>query len=159
MIRILEAIPEHIPAVRERFCEYAAWLKVDLCFQGFEKELAGLPGDYAAPDGRLLVACAGPHVVGCAALRPLEGRDCEMKRLYVMPAYRGQGIARTLAEKLVSEANVAGYRRILLDTLDSMVTARALYASLGFKEVSAYYHNPIPGAVYLAKELQRAAAR
>ena len=159
MIRILEAIPEHIPAVRERFCEYAAWLKVDLCFQGFEKELAELPGDYAAPGGRLLVACAGPHVVGCAALRPLEGRDCEMKRLYVVPAYRGQGIARTLAEKLVSEANVVGYRRILLDTLDFMVTARALYASLGFKEVSAYYHNPIPGAVYLAKELQRAAAR
>ena len=159
MIRILEATPEHIPALRERFREYAAWLKVDLCFQGFEMELAELPGDYAAPRGRLLVACDGPHVVGCAALRPLEGRECEMKRLYVMPSYRGQGIARRMAEKLVSEANVLGYRRILLDTLDFMVSARALYASLGFKEVPAYYHNPIPGAVYLAKELQPASAR
>ena len=159
MIRILEANPRHIPAVRERFREYAAWLKVDLCFQGFERELAELPGDYAAPRGRLLVACDGTHVVGCAGLRPLAGRDCEIKRLYVMPACRGQGIARRLAERLISEAKALGYRRILLDTLDFMVPARALYASLGFKEVSAYYHNPIPGAVYLAKELQPAPAR
>jgi putative acetyltransferase len=159
MIRILEATREHIPAVRERLREYAAWLKVDLCFRGFGKELAELPGDYAAPRGRLLVACDGAHVVGCAALRPLEGRDGEMKRLFVMPAYRGQDVARKLAEKLVSETNVLGYRRILLDTLDFMVPARALYASLGFKEVSAYYHNPIPGAVYLAKKLQPASAR
>ncbi len=158
MIRILEANPEHIPVVRDRFREYTAWLKIDLCFQSFERELAELPGDYAAPRGRLLVACDGAHVVGCAALRPLEGRDCEIKRLYVMPAYRGQGIARRLAEKLISEANILGNRRILLDTLDFMVPARALYASLGFREVSAYYHNPIPGAVYLAKELQPAAA-
>jgi putative acetyltransferase len=159
MIRILEATPEHISAVRERFREYAAWLKVDLCFQGFERELADLPGDYAAPRGRLLVACDGPYVVGCAALRPFAGRDCEMKRLYVMPACRGQGIARRLAERLISEANALGYRRILLDTLGFMVPARALYASLGFKEIPAYYHNPIAGAVYLAKVLQPASAR
>lgn len=159
MIRILEATPEHIPAVCARFQEYAAWLKVDLCFQGFERELAELPGEYAVPRGRLLVACDGPEVVGCAALRPLAGRDCEMKRLYVMPAYRRQGIARRLAEKLVSEASALGYRRILLDTLDFMGPARALYEGLGFKEVPAYYHNPIPGAVYLAKELETASAR
>jgi putative acetyltransferase len=158
-MQILEAAPEHLPEVRERFREYAAWLKVDLCFQGFERELAELPGDYAAPRGRLLVAYDGTHVVGCAALRPLEGRDCEMKRLYVMPAYRGQGIARRLTEELVSEASALAYCRMLLDTLDFMVPARALYASLGFMEVPAYYHNPIPGAVYLAKELQPASAR
>jgi len=154
MIRILEAAPEHIPEVRERFREYAAWLKVDLCFRGFEKELADLPGDYAAPRGRLLIACDGPHVIGCAALRPLEGRDCEMKRLYVVPAFRGQGIARRLAVRLIEEARIIGYARMLLDTLDSMAPARALYASIGFGEIPAYYHNPIPGAVYLEKKLR-----
>ncbi len=161
MIDILDATPEHLPAVRDLFREYAAWLKVDLCFQGFEKELAELPGAYAAPRGRLVVACAGDRVsggvvgcvVGCAGLRPLNEQDCEMKRLYVVPALRRQGIARRLTERLIAEAKSIGYRRMLLDTLDSMAPARTMYASLGFAQIPAYYHNPIPGAIYLAKTL------
>jgi ribosomal protein S18 acetylase RimI-like enzyme len=154
MIAISRALDEQIPEVHERFREYADWLKVDLCFQGFEKELAGLPGDYALPRGRLLVASDGGYVIGCVALRPLGEHDCEMKRLYVAPAFRGQGIARRLAQRIVEEANTIGYARILLDTLDTMAPARALYASLGFREIPAYYHNPIAGAVYLEKRLQ-----
>ena len=156
MIAIRDAVEADIPAVRERFREYAKWLGVDLCFQGFEEELAALPGDYAPPRGRLLVATDADHVIGCIAVRPFGARDsgdCEMKRLYVVPAFRGQGIARRLAERLIEEARGIGYRRMLLDTLQQMEAARALYAQLGFEEIAAYYHNPIPGAVYLAKAL------
>ncbi len=153
MIDILDATPEHLPAVRDLFREYAAWLKVDLCFQGFEKELAELPGAYAAPRGRLVVACDGDKVVACVGLRPFNEQDGEMKRLYVVPALRGQGIARRLTVRLLAEAKSIGYRRMLLDTLDSMAPARTMYASLGFTQIPAYYHNPIPGAHYLAKTL------
>ena len=153
MIEISAATPEHIPAVRERFNEYAGWLKVDLCFQGFARELASLPGDYVPPTGQLLVALNQNTVVGCVAVRKLTVRDCEMKRLYVVPAFRGQGIARRLAERIVAEAKELGYGRMCLDTLETMTSARALYASLGFQAISAYYHNPIPGTTYLAKTL------
>ena len=153
MIEIRHAQPEDVPVVRERFREYAKWLQVDLCFQGFEQELAALPGDYAPPRGRLLVACDADHIIGCVALRPLGGADCEMKRLYVVPAFRGQGIARRLAERLIAEARDVGYKHMLLDTLQQMEAARALYALLGFVEVPAYYDNPIPGAIYLSKAL------
>jgi putative acetyltransferase len=156
MIEIRFAVEADIPAIRERFREYAQWLQIDLCFQGFEKELAALPGDYAPPRGRLLVATDGDHIIGCVAVRPFgaaDSGDCEMKRLYVVPAFRGQGIARRLADRLIGEAREAGYRRMLLDTLQQMEAARALYAQLGFAEIPAYYNNPIPGAVYLAKTL------
>lgn len=153
MIEIRNANLEDMPVVRERFREYAQWLKVDLCFQGFEKELAELPGDYAPPRGRLVVACEEDHVIGCVALRPFGTDDCEMKRLYVVPAFRGQGIARRLAERLIGEARAIGYRHMVLDTLQQMDAARALYANLGFVEIPAYYHNPIAGAIYLSKTL------
>ena len=156
MIAIRHAVEADIPAVRERFREYVKWLGIDLDFQGFEQELASLPGDYVPPRGRLLVATDGDHVIGCIAVRHFgadDSGDCEMKRLYVVPAFRGQGIARRLAERLIDEARGIGYQRMLLDTLQQMEAARALYAQLGFEEIAAYYHNPIPGAVYLAKTL------
>ena len=152
-IEIVAARAEQIPAVTQLLRDYAAWLEVDLCFQNFDKELATLPGEYAAPRGRLLVACDGDQVVGCVALRPLGGNDCEMKRLFVVPAFRGQGIARRLAERLIAAAASMGYHRMLLDTLQQMDAARGMYASLGFSEIPAYYHNPIPGAIYMALTL------
>lgn len=153
MIKIRPATAQDIPAVRDRFREYAQWLQVDLCFQSFEQELAGLPGDYVPPRGRLLAAFDADHLIGCVALRPFGAEDCEMKRLYVVPAFRGQGIARRLAERLIEEARAVGYKHMLLDTLQQMEAARALYAHLGFVEIPAYYHNPIPGAIYLSKAL------
>jgi len=139
------------------FREYAASLAVDLCFQNFEAELAGLPGEYAAPAGALLLAFVGDAVAAGGAVRPLADADyasaCEMKRLYVRPAFRGLGIGRTLAQALLDEARRAGYRTMLLDTLDDMESARELYASLGFREIAPYYFNPIAGAHYLKADL------
>lgn len=139
------------------FREYAASLDVDLCFQNFEAELAGLPGEYAAPRGHLLLAWSGATLAGCGALRPLDGSDyanaCEMKRLFVRPAARGLGLGRVIAEALLDEARRAGYSHILLDTLDDMEAARELYTSLGFEEIPPYYFNPIAGAHYLKADL------
>lgn len=139
--------------VREIFREYAASLPVDLAFQDFERELATLPGDYASPRGALLLARVNGLVAGCCALRPLDTADypnaCEMKRLYVRPAFRGQGLGRQLAAAALDAARVGGYDHVLLDTLDDMEAARALYKDLGFEEIPPYYHNPVAGAHYL----------
>lgn len=147
----------HLDEVRRIFRDYAAELSVDLCFQGFEAELAGLPGDYAAPGGALLLALVDGEVAGCGALRPLPDCDhpnaCEMKRLFVRRPYRKLGLGRSLAQTLIDRGRQAGYSTLLLDTLDDMEAARELYASLGFVEVPPYYYNPIPGAHYLKVDL------
>ena len=143
--------------VREIFREYAATLGVDLAFQDFEAELASLPGDYAAPRGHLLLALVDGAVAGCCALRPLDAADypnaSEMKRLYVRKAFRGFGLGRELAEAMLDQARRAGYACVLLDTLDDMESARALYTDLGFEEIPPYYHNPIAGSHYLKADI------
>lgn len=142
---------------REIFREYANSLKVDLCFQGFEEELSGLPGDYAEPRGALLLAWVNDSVAGCCALRPLDSSDytnaAEMKRLYVRPAFRGLRLGRQLAEGILDAARSAAYSCVLLDTLDDMESARALYEDLGFEEIPPYYHNPHAGAHYLKVDI------
>jgi putative acetyltransferase len=143
-----------IAQVRELFLEYQSALGVDLCFQGFAEELASLPGNYARPAGRLLLASDGPAVLGVVALRPMLSADCEMKRLYVRSAGRGAGLGRLLTEALIKEARLAGYRRLLLDTLPTMSEAQALYRSMGFVEIAAYCHNPIAGTRYMALDLR-----
>lgn len=147
------AEPAELDALRELFREYAAALDVDLCFQGFDAELDGLPGEYAEPAGLLLLAWCDGALAGCGALRPLPGVDepnaCEMKRLYVRRPFRRFGLGRLLAEALIDHGRGAGYSAMLLDTLDDMEAARELYASLGFEEVAPYYYNPVPGAHYL----------
>lgn len=139
------------------FSEYARSLQVDLCFQDFDAELASLPGQYAEPRGTMRIARVQGASAGCCAMRPLDVADhanaCEMKRLFVRPAFRGLGIGRLLAESILDAARQAGYRCILLDTLNDMETARAMYQELGFVEVAPYYFNPIPGAHYLKAEL------
>lgn len=144
-------------ATRAIFQEYAASLKVDLCFQGFEDELQSLPGDYAEPRGALLLAWVDGALAGCCALRPLDGSDysnaAEMKRLYVRPPFRGLGLGRQLTEGILDAAHKSGYSCVLLDTLDDMESARALYEDLGFVEIPPYYHNPYAGAHYLKVDI------
>jgi len=151
------ATPALLQATREIFVEYAQSLGIDLCFQQFDAELAQLPGDYAPPQGALLLALVDGQVAGCGAVRPLTDVDyanaCEMKRLYVRPAYRKFGLGRLLAQALFDRGQQAGYSAMLLDTLDEMEAARGLYASLGFEEIPPYYFNPIAGAHYLKANL------
>ena len=146
-----------INATRLIFSEYAKQLSVDLCFQNFDAELADLPGKYTNPQGALLLALIDGEVAGCCALRPLTSVDypnaAEMKRLYVRRPYRGLGLGRQLAEATLDAARVAGYHSVLLDTLDDMESARALYVDLGFSSIPPYYHNPIAGAHYLKADL------
>lgn len=148
---------EDLAALRAIFQEYARGLGVDLCFQSFDQELAGLPGDYAAPRGALLMAMVDGALAGCCALRPLDSSDypnaAEMKRLYVRKAFRGLGLGRQLAEATLDAARQVGYTSVLLDTLDDMEAARALYEDLGFEAIPPYYHNPIAGAHYLKADL------
>jgi ribosomal protein S18 acetylase RimI-like enzyme len=141
---------EQIDEVRELWREYAAWLEVDLCFQNFEKELAELPGRYAPPSGRLLLALSDERLAGCIALRKIGEGICEMKRLYVRPEFRGQRIGRRLTTLLIEEARRIGYARMRLDTLPSkMQEAATVYRSFGFTEIEPYYHNPYEGVVYM----------
>ena len=139
-----------IVQVRELFLEYAKSLGFSLCFQNFDQELAGLPGDYAPPQGRLLLAEFNGQLAGCGALHPLEGDICEMKRLYIRPAFRGKKIGRMLTEYLIAEAKAFGYKRMRLDTVAPvMAKAVSLYRQLGFREIPAYRTNPIEGALYM----------
>jgi putative acetyltransferase len=153
-IRTAES-PAEVAIVHELFVEYQRGLGVDLCFQAFDEELASLPGRYACPSGRLLLATDGNSALGVVALRALHRGDCEMKRLYVRPAGRGLGVGRLLTTTLIHEARSAGYRRMLLDTLPSMAQAQTLYRSMRFEEIAPYCANPIEGTLYMALDLQR----
>jgi putative acetyltransferase len=142
-----------IEKARELLLEYQRSLGVDLCFQGFDVELATLPGRYARPTGRLLLAIDGVSILGVAALRAIDGGDCEMKRLFVRSQGRGLGVGRLLATTLIDEASRASYRRMLLDTLPEMREAQSLYRSIGFSEIAPYCTNPISGTLYMALAL------
>ena len=146
-------VPDEVSAVRDLFREYADQLGIDLCFQRFEEELADLPGAYAPPGGRLFVADAGTELAGCVAYRPHALGVCEMKRLYLRPAFRGLGLGRRLIDQLAVEAVATGYREMVLDTLPLMAAAIGLYRSAGFVETQPYTYNPVPGAVYFRKAL------
>ena len=149
------ATPEMLVLARALFEEYAASIGVDLGFQNFAEELAGLPGDYRRPAGGLLLGFGGGLPVGCVAFRPLEPGVAEMKRLYVRPSARGSGWGRRLVERAVSDAARAGHERLRLDTLPSMGAAVGLYLAMGFREIAPYRHNPVTGARYLELDLRR----
>src|SRR5438309_4336629 len=154
-LRITQACyPAQIAQVRELFLEYAKSLGFSLCFQSFDQELAGLPGDYSPPDGRLLLAEYEGRLAGCVALHKLEPGICEMKRLYLRPQFRGKALGRALAERIIAEARQLAYRRMRLDTVEPvMKDAVAMYRKLGFKEIAAYRANPMPGTLYMELEL------
>jgi putative acetyltransferase len=155
MSRIVEVeSDEDLEQIRELFREYAGWLGFDLEFQNFEKEMENLPGEYAPPEGCLLLAIPGDRALGCAGLRRFDDGICEMKRLYVRPEFRGQGIGRELAIALIDKARKIGYGRMRLDTVPWMREAIALYESLGFRRINAYRYNPIEGAEYMELALK-----
>ena len=139
--------------VKSLFSEYASSLGIDLSFQDFDRELVALPGEYAPPNGSILIARRGSQIVGCVAIRGMSNEICEMKRLYVKPGFRGRGLGKSLALRVIQEAKRRGYRKMRLDTLPSMVRALGLYESLGFKQISPYRYNPIQGAVFLELDL------
>lgn len=154
MAQIYEArFPEDLDVVRAMFREYAESLAIDLSFQDFESEVANLPGKFAAPHGRVLLARNNGQVIGCIAMRPLNGATCEMKRLYIRPSGRGRQVGKQLATMICQIAKEAGYACIRLDTLPSMQAAQRLYASLGFKPIAAYTFNPVAGAIFMERDL------
>jgi GNAT superfamily N-acetyltransferase len=154
-VKFTQAIsPEQIEHARGLFREYETWIQTDLCFQSFEQELAELPGKYAPPQGRLLLAFYDGQLAGCVALRKIVEGVCEMKRLFVRPDFHGKGLGRGLIEQVVKEAREIGYQRMRLDTLPPrMNKAIALYRRLGFKEIEPYYDNPVPGALFMELQL------
>lgn len=145
---------QYLSTARVLFREYADEIEVDLCFQDFDRELAGLPGRYAPPTGRLILAFEGSEPAGCIALRAIGDGICEMKRLYVRPSFRRQSLGRRLAEAILAAACGEKYKFMRLDTLQSMHDAIALYESLGFQRIPAYYDNPIPGVVFFELALR-----
>lgn len=145
--------PGQIEAIRCLLQEYATWIGIDLSYQGFARELAALPGVYAPPQGRLLLATDADRPVGCVALRPAGGNSCEMKRLFVRPAWQGHGLGRSLALRVISEARNIGYSNMKLDTLSTMQPAIQLYESLGFVRVPAYYDSPLLGTMFMELQL------
>ena len=144
---------QHLADVRELFLEYAKSLGFSLCFQDFDKELAGLPGEYAPPDGRLYIAFDDEDAIGCIALRKLDDGICEMKRLYVKPSGRGKGLGKLLVQTVIDEAKKIGYTKMRLETVPKMKEAITLYRSIGFYEIESYRENPIEGALYMEMEL------
>jgi putative acetyltransferase len=155
MLQIDDATtPADLDTIRTLLREYQALLGVDLCFQGFAAELDGLPGAYARPSGRLLLAREDRGPVGCVALRRLDGARCELKRLFVRPGSRGLGLGRALTARIIAEARAIGYAEVVLDTLPSMAAAQQLYGELGFREIAPYCVNPIAGTRYLGKRLR-----
>jgi len=158
LVKILPAESRaELNQVRSLLEEYAASLDFDLQFQNFREELAGLPGEYAPPGGCLLLAHEGGRPAGCVALRKIDGEVCEMKRLFVRPAFRQKGVGAALARAIIAEARKRGYSRMRLDTVPSMKEAGALYATLGFRKIPPYRHNPIPGAAFLELRLRDSA--
>lgn len=146
--------PGQIAQARELFLEYAHSLGFSLCFQSFDKELANLPGDYSPPEGRLLLAEYTAQLAGCVALHKLDDGTCEMKRLYLRPPFRGKGLGRALAHRIIAEARLIGYQRMRLDTVEPvMEDAVAMYRKLGFTEIAPYCRNPIAGALYMELQL------
>jgi len=146
--------PAQIEQVRELFLEYANSLGFSLCFQSFDQELAGLPGDYAPPEGRLLLAEYEGKLAGCVALHKIDDEVCEMKRLYLRPAFRGKGLGRALAEEILRQARAIGYQRLRLDTVEPvMKDAVGMYRRLGFREIAPYRENPMPGTLYMEMDL------
>lgn len=150
---------ERIADARSLLLEYASTLNFELCFQNFQSELDGLPGAYAPPRGRLLLAVEGDSAGGCVAMRALEPSVCEMKRLYVQSAFRGRGVGRMLVESILAAAAEVGYQRMRLDTVPAMRSAIELYRSVGFREIPPYCHNPVEGAVFLELDLITRQAR
>lgn len=156
MIRIIHAhTADHYRWTRRLFQQYADTLDFDLEFQGFSRELATLPGEYAPPEGCILLAQRADEYIGCAALRPLEKKICEMKRLYVVPGHRNRKLGRALAEAIIEEARAKGYERMRLDTIESMTAAQALYHSLGFRPIEPYRYNPLKSASYFELNLHQ----
>jgi GNAT superfamily N-acetyltransferase len=155
MPRVERAVKEaDFDEARVLFQEYAASLGFGLEFQDFKEEMASFPGEYSAPAGCVLLAWDGDRAVGCVALRPLEGTACELKRLFVVPGSRGTGLGRDLTLRIVEEARRLGYERMRLDTVEAMVEANTLYASVGFRRIEKYRHNPLEGAVFMELDLR-----
>jgi len=155
-VKIIKAeTVDDIADIRTLFREYESFLAIDLDFQNFEAEIAALPGKYAFPEGSLLLVREGSNAIGCVGLRKFKDDICEMKRLYVKPRYQKQGLGRTLCMTIIRDAIKIGYTRMVLDTLDRLKTAMALYADLGFERTKPYYENPIPGVIYWAIDLNQ----